>query len=225
MHVRHRLRAGMIGAAAGAVGLTSLMALFGLFASHPAPRPIPRPGKTLGGTVPPGSTTVSKDAVPEGRLVFQLSSGLEVLPRGATRGVLLDDGQITAYEVSPDGTMVIAATYVSEPTNYTREAELLTIDTAQAAPSAPARASQTGRRRRPGRRRSALVFDAGFPVTDPAHQWFWGLGLPSGIVRAAATICERDPTCASTDSHPGATIRWLLRRRDEMLSDMVAYTG
>lgn len=60
----------------------------------------------------------------------------------------------------------------------------------------------------------ALVFDAGFPVTDPAHQWFWGLGQPAGMVRAAATICERDPKCRKTATHPEATIRWLLRRVD-----------
>jgi pimeloyl-ACP methyl ester carboxylesterase len=58
----------------------------------------------------------------------------------------------------------------------------------------------------------ALVFDAGFPITDPAHQWFWGVGQPAGIVRAAATICARTPACASADPDPAGTIEWIVRR-------------
>jgi pimeloyl-ACP methyl ester carboxylesterase len=58
----------------------------------------------------------------------------------------------------------------------------------------------------------ALVFDAGFAVTDPAHRWFWGLGQPAGIVRAAALICQRDPGCSASDDDPDATIRWLVKQ-------------
>ena len=71
----------------------------------------------------------SEGAVPEGRLVVQVNSGIEVLGHGESRSVSPGGERIIAYDLSPDGSKVLAASYVTEPTHYTREDQLLTIDT------------------------------------------------------------------------------------------------
>jgi dipeptidyl aminopeptidase/acylaminoacyl peptidase len=75
-----------------------------------------------------GSVTASGDSVPEGRLVLQLNSGIEVLAQGDGRSLSLGGDAIVAYDVSPDASNVLAATFVTEPTNYTREDQLFAID-------------------------------------------------------------------------------------------------
>ena len=80
------------------------------------------------GEVSSGTVTASGDAVPEGRLVLQLNPGIEVLAQGDGRSLSLGGDAIVAYDVSPDTSNVLAATYVTEPTNYTREDQLLAID-------------------------------------------------------------------------------------------------
>jgi WD40 repeat protein len=87
-------------------------------------KPIP----AANGEVAPGTVTASGDAVPEGRLVLQLNSGIEVLAQGDGRSLSLGGDAIVAYDVSPDASNVLAATYVTEPTNYTREDQLFAID-------------------------------------------------------------------------------------------------
>ena len=82
-------------------------------------------------------------AVPEGRLVVQVSSGIEVLGPGESRSISVKDERIVAYDVSPDGTDILAASYVTEPTHYTREDELLTIDTSSGERTTLVRASPT----------------------------------------------------------------------------------
>jgi Tol biopolymer transport system component len=72
--------------------------------------------------------TASEDAVPEGRLVLQLNSGIEVLAQGDGRSLSLGGDAIVAYDVSPDTSNVLAVTYMTEPTNYTREDQLFAID-------------------------------------------------------------------------------------------------
>jgi len=54
--------------------------------------------------------------------------GIEVVAQGDRRSISLEGDSIVAYDVSPDAGDVLVATYVTEPTNYTRENELLTID-------------------------------------------------------------------------------------------------
>jgi pimeloyl-ACP methyl ester carboxylesterase len=56
----------------------------------------------------------------------------------------------------------------------------------------------------------ALVFDAGMSVTDPAHAWIWGVGVPAALVREVALMCRRDPACRAPD--PASDLRWLVRR-------------
>lgn len=80
------------------------------------------------GEVSSGSVTASGDSVPEGRLVLQLNSGIEVLAQGDGRSLSLGGDAIVAYDVSPDASNVLAATFVTEPTNYTREDQLFAID-------------------------------------------------------------------------------------------------
>jgi dipeptidyl aminopeptidase/acylaminoacyl peptidase len=102
-------------------------------AQHPPGRTAEQgsPEKTTpaaNGEVSSGTVTASGDAVPEGRLVLQLQSGIEVLAQGDGRSLSLGVDAIVAYDVSPDVSNVLAATYVTEPTNYTREDQLLAID-------------------------------------------------------------------------------------------------
>ena len=101
----------------------------------------------------------SEGAVPEGRLVVQVNSGIEVLGHGEDLLVdelpdhLLGHGEnrsaspggerIIAYDLSPDGSKVLAASYVTEPTHYTREDQLLTIDTVSGERTPLVRASPT----------------------------------------------------------------------------------
>jgi dipeptidyl aminopeptidase/acylaminoacyl peptidase len=87
-------------------------------------KPIP----AANGEVSSGTVTASGDAVPEGRLVLQLNSGIEVLAQGDGRRLSLGSDAIVAYDVSPDASNVLAATFVTEPTNYTREDQLFAID-------------------------------------------------------------------------------------------------
>jgi WD40 repeat protein len=82
-------------------------------------------------------------AVPEGRLVVQLNSAIEVLSQGESRTVPVGGERIVAYDLSPDGSKVLAASYVTEPTHYTREDELLTIDTSSGERTTLVRASPT----------------------------------------------------------------------------------
>jgi WD40 repeat protein len=71
----------------------------------------------------------SEGAVPEGRLGVQVNSGIEVLGHGESRSVSPGGERIIAYDLAPDGSKILAASYVTEPTHYTREDQLLTIDT------------------------------------------------------------------------------------------------
>jgi dipeptidyl aminopeptidase/acylaminoacyl peptidase len=87
-------------------------------------KPIP----AANGEVSSGSVTASGDAVPEGRLVLQLNSGIEVLGQGDGRSLSLGGDAIVAYDLSPDASSVLAASYMTEPTNYTREDQLFAID-------------------------------------------------------------------------------------------------
>jgi Tol biopolymer transport system component len=75
------------------------------------------------------STPAPEVTVPEGQLVIQLSSGIEILGPGSTRGLSLGGEPIYAYGVSPDGSRIVAASYVTEPTHFTRQDQLLSIDT------------------------------------------------------------------------------------------------
>jgi Tol biopolymer transport system component len=103
-------------------------------AQHPSGRTAEQgmsPEKTTpaaNGEVSSGMVTASGDAVPEGRLVLRLNSGIEVLAKGDGRSLSLGGDAIVAYDVSPDASNVLAATYVTEPTNYTREDQLFAID-------------------------------------------------------------------------------------------------
>jgi len=125
---RRRLTTGLVGLSAGTVSVAIVASFLGSLGSQPDARPTPDRG-TTSGVLPPGTVTAPGDAVPEGRLVLQLNSGIEVLAKGDDESVSLGGGAIVAYDVSPDASNVLAATYVTEPTNYTREDELLTIDT------------------------------------------------------------------------------------------------
>jgi hypothetical protein len=75
-----------------------------------------------------GTVTASRDVMPEGRLALQLNSGIEVLAEGDGRSLSLGGDAIVAFDLSPDASNVLAATYVTEPTNYTREDQLFAID-------------------------------------------------------------------------------------------------
>lgn len=90
--------------------------------------PPEKPTPTANGEVSSGSVNASGDPVPEGRLVLQLNTGIEVLAQGDGRSVSLGGDAIVAYGVSPRTSNVLAATYVTEPTNYTREDRLFAID-------------------------------------------------------------------------------------------------
>jgi len=125
---RRRLTAGLLGLSAGAVSIAVTASLLASLGSQPDARPTPNRGTTTGGAVPPGTVTAPADAVPEGRLVLQLNSGIEVLAHREDRSVSLGGDAIVGYGVSSDASNVLAGTYVTEPTNYTREDELLTID-------------------------------------------------------------------------------------------------
>jgi Tol biopolymer transport system component len=107
-------------------------------ASDQAPSPAP---SEYSSTVEPDPS--SEVAVPEGRLVVQLNSGIEVLGHEESRSISLKDERIVAYDVSPDGTKILAASYVTEPTHYTREDQLLTIDTLSGERTTLVRASPT----------------------------------------------------------------------------------
>ena len=85
----------------------------------------------------------SEGAVPEGRLVVQVNSGIEVLGHGESRSVSPGGERIIAYDLAPDGSRVLAASYVTEPTHYTREDQLLTIDTVSGERTPLVRASPT----------------------------------------------------------------------------------
>jgi hypothetical protein len=113
-----RVRAACLVTAAVAIALP--MVLLGSSGSHADRRTTPQPHRQ----------SASMNGVPEGRLVLQSTSGIEVLASGAFGRESLGGGRIVAYGVSPDGAEVLATTYESEPTGYTRENELLTIDTA-----------------------------------------------------------------------------------------------
>jgi Tol biopolymer transport system component len=102
--------------------------------------PTPTPSEHRSTVEPDPSSEV---AVPEGRLVVQLNSGIEVLGHGESRSISRKDERIVAYDVSPDGTKILAASYVTEPTHYTREDQLLTIDTLSGERTTLVRASQT----------------------------------------------------------------------------------
>jgi TolB protein len=104
------------------------------------PTPTPTPSEHPSTVEPNPSSEV---AVPEGRLVVQLNSGIEVLGHWESRSISLKDERIVAYDVSPDGTEILAASYVTEPTHYTREDELLTIDTSSGERTTLVRASPT----------------------------------------------------------------------------------
>jgi len=119
---------GLLGLSAGAVSIAVTASLLASLGSQPDARPTPNRGTTTGGAVPPGTVTAPADAVPEGRLVLQLNSGIEVLAHREDRSVSLGGDAIVGYGVSSDASNVLAGTYVTEPTNYTREDELLTID-------------------------------------------------------------------------------------------------
>lgn len=54
------------------------------------------------GVVPTGAVSASQDAVPEGRLVLQLNSGIEVVAEGDRWSISLESDSIVAYDVSPD---------------------------------------------------------------------------------------------------------------------------
>jgi DNA-binding beta-propeller fold protein YncE len=85
----------------------------------------------------------SDGAIPEGRLVVQLNSGIEVLGHGESRSVSPGGERIIAFDLSPDGSKVLAASNVTEPTHYTREDQLLTIDTLSGERSTLVRAGPT----------------------------------------------------------------------------------
>ena len=75
--------------------------------------------------------------------MVQVNSGIEVLGQGERRSLPATGGRIAAYGVSPDGSKVVAATYVTEPTHYTRVDQLLTIDTASGQQTVLVRAAPT----------------------------------------------------------------------------------
>jgi Tol biopolymer transport system component len=97
------------------------------------------PSRSIERTVSPASG----DAVPEGRLVIQLNSGIEVLADGGSQSVPRGGGRVYAYGVSPDGGKVVVASYVTEPTHYTRNDEVLAIDLSTGARTVLVRASAT----------------------------------------------------------------------------------
>jgi len=109
----------------------------------PAPAGEQEPSPTPSEHSPTVDPNPSEVAVPEGRLVVQLNSGIEVLGHVESRSISLEDERIVAYDVSPDGTKVLAASYVTEPTHYTREDQLLTIDTLSGERTTLVRASPT----------------------------------------------------------------------------------
>jgi Tol biopolymer transport system component len=79
----------------------------------PTPTPTPTPSEHASTVEPNPSSEV---AVPERRLVVRLNTGIEVLGYGESRSISLQDERIVAYDVSPDGTEILAASYVTEPT-------------------------------------------------------------------------------------------------------------
>ncbi len=86
---------------------------------------------------------MSESRLPEGRLVVQLNAGIKILGPGDTRSVSGGGERIFAFSVSPDGSEIVAASYVTESTHYTREDQLLTIDTRSGERSVLVRASST----------------------------------------------------------------------------------
>ena len=123
---RQRLTAGLLGLSAGAVSVAVTASLLGSLGSQPDERPTPNRTTTVEGALPPGTITAPADAIPEGRLVLQTNSGIEVVAQGDDESVSIGDGAIFAYDTSPDTGDILAATYVT-PNNYTREDQLLTI--------------------------------------------------------------------------------------------------
>jgi TolB protein len=109
----------------------------------PAPAGEHEPSPTPSEHSPTVDPDPSDVAVPEGRLVVQLNSGIEVLGHGESRSISLKDERIVGYDVSPDGTKILAASYVTELTHYTREDQLLTIDTSSGERTTLVRASPT----------------------------------------------------------------------------------
>lgn len=126
---RHRQAATLSGLAVGAASVVIAASIFRSAGSQPRQSTAPYPGSPTVAAALPGMDAAFGEAVPEGRLVVQLNSGIEVLPRGADRSVSLGGGRLFGYGVSTDGSKVLAATYVTEPTHYTREDQLLGIDT------------------------------------------------------------------------------------------------
>jgi hypothetical protein len=88
------------------------------------------------------TTPATEVTVPEGQLVIQLRSRIEILGPGTTRSLSLGGEPIYAYGVSPDGSRIVAASYVAEPTHYTR-ADLLAIDTVSGQQTVLVRAGST----------------------------------------------------------------------------------
>ena len=61
-----------------------------------------------------------------------------------------------------------------------------------------------------------VVADAGFPVSDPAHVYTWGRGIPRGLARTVGLTCRRAPACAAAQPDAGRAVAQLARmvRRD-----------
>jgi Tol biopolymer transport system component len=81
--------------------------------------------------------------IPEGRLIVQLNSGIEVIAGDERWSIASEDERIVGYDVSPDGSTIVAASYVTEPTHYTREYELLAIETSSGEKTVLAEANVT----------------------------------------------------------------------------------
>jgi pimeloyl-ACP methyl ester carboxylesterase len=58
----------------------------------------------------------------------------------------------------------------------------------------------------------ALILDSGFTVTDPAHVYAFGQGVPAALIHSLDLVCARDPTCHAADADPEATLTALIRR-------------
>ena len=58
----------------------------------------------------------------------------------------------------------------------------------------------------------SIVIDAGLTVSDPAHQFGWGFGLPEAAVRAVEFSCGRAPACSRLHPDPAGDLTWLIDR-------------
>jgi len=119
-----RRRAGALIVGLGAFALTlSLLVIVAHGASERRSSP------TSFGALPTGALRIPGSAqLPEGALLFQNGLQVDLLPHGSAQALLVGKG-MTALELSPDGQLVLTESTLSEPTSFTRNVNLDSVDT------------------------------------------------------------------------------------------------